>query len=152
MAIKITTPIPNRPDIVEINGAVRIEPGHVRRRAVATEELLSNQRTASHYHAPIVTKDANPETGEVTEVVTYAKDAKGKEIKLGEEFDYIDYKSDEQQFNVYVWRDDGKGTMRWMPDIPAAPSYEAAMEAAVNAALEIEVKAKSPEPAPKKRK
>lgn len=68
--------------ITEIDGKVRIEPGPVRRRAIATKALLADEITASHYKVG-------------------ARDALRKPIKLGEMMDYIDWKSPERVFYVY---------------------------------------------------
>jgi hypothetical protein len=68
--------------ITEIDGKVRIEVGHVRRRDVATKELLDDKVTAAHYQVG-------------------APDAVGKAIKLGEPMDYIDWRSEERVYYVY---------------------------------------------------
>lgn len=58
--------------LTEIDGRVRIESGPKRVVAVATNELLDDEVTASHYAAG-------------------KKDAVGKPIVLGEEMTYIDW-------------------------------------------------------------
>jgi hypothetical protein len=68
--------------ITEVDSKVRIEIGHVRRRAVATAELLSDAVTANHY-------------------AIGKRDAGGKPIELGQPFDYIDWKSAERAYYVY---------------------------------------------------
>ena len=104
--------------ITEIEGHVRIEPGPPRKREVATEELLSDKATASHYHPPKVVKVKDlgksfrkpdgsvhvtcnktgalqifgPADGD-KEVTLYARDALGKAIEVGKPIDFIDWKS-----------------------------------------------------------
>jgi hypothetical protein len=72
-----------RGDLTEIDGKVRIEPGPVRRQAIATAELLADTVTAAHYKVG-------------------GRDALGKPIKLGAPMDYIDWRSGERAFYVYT--------------------------------------------------
>ncbi len=60
-------------DLIQVSEFVRVEKGFVLKRALATEELLDNLVTASHY------KVGN-------------RDAKNKLIELGKEIWYVDYK------------------------------------------------------------
>jgi hypothetical protein len=87
---------PNNEAIINVGSNFRIEAGPARLTAVATEELLSNSQTAEHYHAPI---------DEGNGKVTFAKDAMGNPIRLGEEFTYIDYggqdREGKQSFYIY---------------------------------------------------
>lgn len=68
--------------MIEIGDAVRIEAGPVRRRGIATEELLSNDVTAGHYQVG-------------------APDALGKPIVLGEIMDYVDWRSPARAYYLY---------------------------------------------------
>lgn len=87
--------------IIEIEGRVRIEAGPVRRNAVATAELLSDEVTASHYQV------GKP-------------DAFGKPIKLGEKMDYIDWKAPERVFYVYELAEVARGAVDPLTGEPAA--------------------------------
>lgn len=78
-------------DLIEISDTVRIERGRPRRSAIATEELLSNEVTASHYAV-----------GE--------RDAAGEVIELGKEMEYIDWLSEELVW--YIYRHDGERFQR----------------------------------------
>lgn len=69
---------PTNESLVQVNDRIRVEWGPARKKAKATEELLSDQKTAPHYKVG-------------------TKDALGKPIKVGEDMDYLDYKAD------YVW-------------------------------------------------
>jgi len=68
--------------ITQISPRVRVEPGPVRRVAVATKELLSDEATARHYLAG-------------------AFDAAGKPIEEGKEMTYLDYRG-KRVFKVYL--------------------------------------------------
>lgn len=72
--------------LIDVNATVRIEDGPPRKRAVATEELLSDVATAGHY-----------QVGE--------PDALGNPIVLGQEMDYIDWKCTSRVWNVYKLTD-----------------------------------------------
>lgn len=92
--------------ITSVGDNVRIETGPVRKRAVATKELLGDA-TASHYHLPITEEvDGKKE-------VKVAIDALGKPIEEGKEFDYIDWRNDARAYYVYqkdangVWQSKG---------------------------------------------
>ncbi len=113
--------------LVKISDTVRIEDGPPRKRAVATEELLSNQATADHYQA---SRDATPEEIEDPSIDTKGGkrkflDSMGKPIELGQEMDYIDWKAppEERVWNVYQLEDvplksakaKGKTTPKFMP-------------------------------------
>ena len=69
-------------NITHVGDSVILERGCVRRKAIATEELLSNDVTQSHY-------------------VVGRLDALGKEIVLGEEMAYIDWKSSDRVWYIY---------------------------------------------------
>ena len=69
-------------NLIEIDNKVRVEAGPVRKRAVATEALLSDDVTSAHY------KVGSP-------------DALNKIIELGQPMDYIDWKSPARVFYVY---------------------------------------------------
>lgn len=92
----------------DVAGAIRIEAGPVRRQAVATEALLSEEVTAGHYQV------GRP-------------DSMGKPIVLGEPMNYIDWKGAEVAW--YVYRHDGE---RYQP-----AGVEASEEAAVQAAAAL---------------
>jgi hypothetical protein len=89
--------------ITQVGHNVRIEPGPMRRREVASEEILSDDVTASHYHAPkevdVIDKATGKPTGEKETVV--AVDSFGKPIDLGQPFDFVDWKSEVRAWNVY---------------------------------------------------
>jgi hypothetical protein len=69
-------------DLIEIGDSVRVQRGHVRRREIATEALLSDDVTAAHY-------------------AVGRPDALGNIIALGQPFDFIDWRSGERVFTVY---------------------------------------------------
>jgi hypothetical protein len=90
-------------NITEIDGKVRVELGHVRRKEIATEELLSNDVTAAHYGVGL-------------------KDSLGNVIALGKPMDFIDWLSPDRHFYVYQLQEvtdmvDEKPVknMRWLP-------------------------------------
>lgn len=69
---------------IQVGPGVRVEPALLRKRAVATDELLDDSVTARHYKLG-------------------ALDAKGKKIVLGEPMDYIDWRNrKEKTYNVYA--------------------------------------------------
>ena len=78
---------PQNEAIINVGNNYRIEPGPPLVTETATEELRDNAQTAEHYHAPI-----ESETG-----ITFAKDAHGNPIKLGEEFTYLDWGGTERE-------------------------------------------------------
>jgi len=84
--------------LVEIGGKVRIERGPKLKTGKATEELLSDDVTAKHYHLPrkVTNKDGSTE-------MVFARDAKGKVIKHGEELTYLDWIG-EHHWYVYALR------------------------------------------------
>lgn len=127
-------------DVIEIDGKFRIEKGPKRLKAVATAELLDDEVTAAHYHAPRKVKKTVKQDGKdvVVEVTEVAVDALGKPIELGKEMNYIDWKNRRTNFTYYVYQlkdveekdKDGKKTVvkRFIPlgDYPdemAALSY-----------------------------
>ncbi len=82
-------------DTIFIGDRVAIERGFARLQAKATEDLLSDERTASHYHAPRdeqVLDEAGKPTGE-TRTVT-AMDALGRPITVGKSMTYLDYRGE----------------------------------------------------------
>lgn len=70
--------------LIEISDTVRVEDAPPRKRAIATEKLLSDTVTAKHYQVG-------------------APDALGNEIALGKKMDYIDWRCSEEErvWNVY---------------------------------------------------
>jgi hypothetical protein len=72
----------------QITETTRIEAGPPRKKAVATEELLSDRVTASHY-----------QVGRL--------DALGKPIQLSQEMDYIDWLCPNKVWYVYKLDDNG---------------------------------------------
>jgi hypothetical protein len=84
-------------EFIEIGETVRVENGPARKTAVATEELLDDAVTASHYAV-----------GEW--------DAMGKPIVLGEPMTYLDYRG-EWVWYVYQLRPDETHIdgERWLP-------------------------------------
>jgi hypothetical protein len=89
--------------ITEFDGKARIEIGPLRKQAVASKELLSDEVTAAHYKVG-------------------GRDALGKPIELGKPMDYIDWKSQERAYTVYELAPvtttvDGKDktVTRWLP-------------------------------------
>ena len=97
--------------VVEIEGKVRIEPGPLRQRAVATKQLIADEVTARHYRV-----------GE--------PDALGKTIKLGNEIDYIHWRNAAEVFYVYLL--DAK-TGRFLPQ-GQRDTYEEALSVATELA------------------
>lgn len=91
--------------IVEIDGVVRLEQGPIRRREIATEEILDNAVTARHYQVGL-------------------PDALGKPIVIGESFDFIDWKSREKVWYVYSL-DSSSG--KWIREAYNYASYEDAL-------------------------
>lgn len=73
---------PQNEDIINVGSNYRIEVGPAVATAIATEELLHDDNTASHYHAPIERDDGG---------ISYAKDRLGNPIIIGEEFSYLDW-------------------------------------------------------------
>lgn len=96
-------------NITDIDDRIRIEPAHVHKKAVATEELLSDDVTARHYYAgvrkePVYQANGEPRKdpdGNQMYSERVGVDSLGKPIKLGEEMDYIDWKGKERVYNVY---------------------------------------------------
>ena len=84
-------------ELIQVRDTVRVEFGPVRKTAVATEELLSNSKTAGHYYAGM---GVDPMTKQLKQGI----DAFAKPIVLGEEMTYIDYKG-VGAFHVYELRD-----------------------------------------------
>src|SRR5689334_14617726 len=78
---------PDNENIINVGSNYRIEPGPAVIDAVATEELLHNDNTEAHYHAPI--EDNNG--------LTYAKDRLGNPIILGQDFSYLDWGGDKHE-------------------------------------------------------
>lgn len=72
-------------NLIELDGKIRIERGPKLKIDIATEELLSDEVTAQHYKAPVVTE----ENGE--KIITYTHDAIGETIELGKEIVYLDW-------------------------------------------------------------
>jgi hypothetical protein len=62
-------------EMIEIGTTIRVENGPARKTAIATEELLDDKVTASHYKVGL-------------------KDAMGKPIAIGEPMTYLDYKGE----------------------------------------------------------
>lgn len=121
-----------------VGGCVLIEEGPQRRREVATAEILSDRVTAAHYFAgerelpagPAVVaggrrpkKSDQPKTAKRVGV-----DAKGRPIKIGEPFEFIDWLNPVRVFWIYVR--DGEG--RW---IHADPDQAPTRDEAINVAL-----------------
>lgn len=88
----------------EIDGKVRIDTGPRRKQAVATEEILGDEVTATHYKVG-------------------GRDALGKVIALGEEMTYLDWLGD-RVFYVYKLNEG-----RWVFKC-SAESYEEAISKA----------------------
>ncbi|MBE3063853.1 MAG: hypothetical protein IMZ69_02400 [Spirochaetes bacterium] len=63
-------------EMIEIGTTIRVENGPARKTAIATEELLDDAVTVSHYHIGL-------------------KDALGKVIVLGEPMTYLDYRGED---------------------------------------------------------
>jgi hypothetical protein len=86
---------PNNENIINVGSNFRIEPGPALVTDIATEELLHDNMTAKHYHAPI-------QDGDKT---IFAKDVYGNPIRIGEEFTYADWGGDDNEgktvFNIY---------------------------------------------------
>lgn len=98
--------------VTEIDGAIRVERGPVRRSEVATTELLSDEVTAGHYRVGGV-------------------DALGKTIALGKTMDFIDWKGGGGAF--YVYQRDAAG--RFQP-VGTHETEDAAMSQAASLAAE----------------
>jgi hypothetical protein len=90
-------------ELIEIGSTIRVENGPARKVAIATEELLNNERTARHYHVG-------------------AFDAMGERIVLNKPMTYLDYKG---EWVWYVYQYD-KIEERWLP-VGVEKSKEAAM-------------------------
>lgn len=90
-------PIKQQEPIIEISPMIRVERGPARKTAMATEALLDDAVTASHYHVG-------------------TRDAMGKEIVLGEPMTYLDYLG-EWVWYIYQLKDDETAPdgKRWMP-------------------------------------
>lgn len=84
----------------------RIEQGPPLVRAKATQELLSNDKTATHYRAPQPVRGPD---GKVIEsrkgkpVMDQPLDALGKPIRLGEEMAYLDHMLPGDRHGWYVY-------------------------------------------------
>lgn len=126
--------------VLEFDGKVRIEPGPVKKRAVATAELLSDAVTAEHYFAGTRTIE---EGGKTVEKI--GRDRLGKPIEMGKPIDYFDWKSPVRRFYLYRLVSIAKGKVdpitkkptavdltRYMPAGPdeGFATEEAAMSAA----------------------
>ena len=130
-------------DLIYVGSDMVIERGPVRRQAVATEELLDDKVTASHYYAG--TRKARHGAGTIDKV---GRDSLGRPIVLGQPMDYIDWKSPERCFYVKKLLKIAKGDVdpitgkkavvpidRYMPaGDHAYPTYEAALGATVELA------------------
>src|SRR5690349_14159103 len=92
----MTATITQRGQITCVGDKVRIEQGPVRRREVATEELLHDRRTAAHY------KVGEP-------------DAAGVKIELGKEMEFLEWGTGETAsvltHYVYLRKDRTKGEL-----------------------------------------
>jgi hypothetical protein len=102
-------------ELIEIGETIRVENGPARQTAVATEELLDDTVTASHYHVGM-------------------RDAMGKVIALGEPMTYLDYHG-EWIWYIYQLQDDETAPdgKRWM-----AAGAETTKERALKAAELLE--------------
>ena len=97
-------------DLSEIDGKVRVERGPVRKTGKATEALLSDDRTKSHYKVG-------------------ALDAAGQPIVLGKSMTYLDWLAD-KGFYVY-----GLADGQWVEDSFHSEETAAFARAAVLATL-----------------
>lgn len=101
---------------IQVTDTICVDFGKVRKRAIATEELLSDDVTASHYKL-VMGKDAKGED-------VPGRGADGEVIKLGEEMEYLDHRSKTLEWVVY--QNDGD---RYQP-VSRHPSEEEAVAAA----------------------
>ncbi len=92
----------------EIPGIVRVEKAKPYRKAVATEDLLRNDRTAEHYQVG-------------------AFDSLGKPIVLGDEMTYVDWLNrSDVCWRVYEWQAVEAGAVaKWVPVADFATRDEA---------------------------
>lgn len=80
----------------------RIERGPALKTAKATPEMLSDEKTASHYYAPrpMVNAQGHPYKNKSGKPkMEYARDAVGNPIELNKEFTFLDWKNPD----TYVW-------------------------------------------------
>jgi len=80
-------------DLIEIGGKARVERGPARKTGTATEALLGNDQTASHYQLG-------------------GNDADGKVIEEGKTMAYLDYLAGRTVFYVYALDESGQ----WQED------------------------------------
>jgi hypothetical protein len=100
--------------VKQISPRVRVEPGPVRRTAVASEELLADEATAKHYQVG-------------------RRDAAGEPIELGKEMTYLDYRG-ARVFKVYLLSEAGDGERYvWQSE---HPQFEDAVVAATKLAAQ----------------
>lgn len=74
--------------LIQVTPDIRVESGPARKRALATQELLDNSRTAPHYYEGV---------RKVGKELKRGVDALGKPIQIGQHMDYLDW------HNEYVW-------------------------------------------------
>ncbi len=119
-------------NITDIDDVYRIEPGPVRKKAVASEELLSDEVTARHYFAGVRKEPAYDREGKLRTdpdgkpvyIEHVGVDANGRQIKLGEEMEYIDWKSKDRTYYVYKRDEDDDGRFN---KVGAYPTHDEAM-------------------------
>jgi hypothetical protein len=96
--------------ILHIGDTHRIEAGPRLLTGKATAELLSDDATADHYHAPRPATEAEIASPNVDTVdgQYFAKDALGQPIELGGEMAYLDWLAfragTDQVFYLYAWQ------------------------------------------------
>ena len=114
--------------MIQVTDFIRVDCGKVRKRAVATEELLSDDVTATHYKLILgQDKDGNNVPG---------RGADGEIIELGKEMEYLDHKSKELEWVVYQLEAEvaeGFEEKRYLP-VSRHPSETEAMVAAAKLA------------------
>jgi hypothetical protein len=88
------------------SGNMVVERGPKLMKAKATPEILSDAVTASHYHLPkplLDDKGKQMKTRDGKPALQYARDAKGKLIKEGEQFEYLDWNNPDR-WTWYIYK------------------------------------------------
>lgn len=129
-------------NVIEIGEKVRIEPGPPLVTAKATDEVLRDDQTATHYFAG--QRDTGLKDNDGEPVMEAGIDALGKPIQSGKDFTYADWygfqRGETVAFNVYQLQDRTAAEKKEQgTDAPLwrKVSVHDTEDAAINAALKL---------------